>query len=305
MPEGINLKEMLSQAAGNEPTPVADPVTPPVTDPVTPPVTDPVTPPVTDPITDPLAGGTPPAPVENPDKPGFDMEGKPYVAPAADPDPDPDPAPKPNPMKEIRDTLAKEKAAKELVTNTINKYATGKYPDVKFADHMKEDGSGIDYESLSVAMEKVDVAVRAGTAGLTPEVQAAVEKLEAEKIQLQKDRLQVSMDKGLNNLQIEKSLKEAELNQFFADAMKGNKNPYQWIAQGGTLGDLYDIIYVDKIQQRKIDAAVAAAKATWEAAQANTAPKVNPGIPNPAGVNVVKDGMTLDEMKAAAALQIK
>jgi len=289
MPE-LDLKEMLSQAAGNEPTPAADPI--------------PAEPVPADPIpADPIPADPVPAavPVENPDKPGFDMDGKPYVAPVADPEPEPDPVPKPNPIKDVRDQLNATKKAKELVTNTMNKFVAGSY-EIKLADHMLEDGTGIDYESLGAAMEKVDIAKRAEGVGLTPEVQAAVEQIEKDKIEIQKQKLQLSMDKALTNLQMDKALKEGDINNFFKDAMESKKNPYQWIAQGGTLADLYNLIYADKIKQNDIDAAVATAKAKWEAdaAAANRVPKGNPGqaVVKKA---VAEGGKTMKELLAEAA----
>ena len=54
-------------------------------------------------------------------------------------------------------------------------------------------------------------------------------------------------------------------------------------------------------------AAVAAAKAEWDAAHVatGTLPKGNPGTPNPTGTTPPREGMTLAEMKAAAVAQIK
>ena len=278
--EKLGLNEMLSQAAGNPP---ADPV------PADPVPADPVP---ADPV--------PAEQVEDPLKPGFDTEGKAMVTAV------PAPTPTPNPIKEVRDQLKIAKDAKELVTKTMNKFATGTYTDIKLVDHMLEDGTGIDYKSLSTAMETVDVATRATTSGLTPEVQAAVEQVEKDKIEIQKQRLQIDMDKALTNLQIDKTLKQADINNFFKDAMQTERNPYLWIAQGGSLGDLYNIIYADKIKQTEITAAVAAAKAEWDAAAAaaGKAPLPNPGIPVP-GAGVNKDGMSMKDMLAEAAKKAK
>lgn len=296
----LTLDEIRAQAAGEDIDPVVDPPQDPQpADPVDPALADsnPV-----DPV-EPVNPADPVDPVEDPANPGFDIEGKPFVAADPEPEPEPDPAPadKPNPMKEVRDKLNEAKAARELVTNTMNKFATGKYPDVKLADHMLEDGTGIDYDSLNKAMETVDVAERAQGAGLTPEVQEAVERIEKEKEELARARLEVSMDRALNNLQIDLGLKQGDVNNFFKDAMEKDKNPYRWLNQGGTLQDLYNIVYAENLEQSRIDAAVAAAKAEWEAAAAaaGRAPLPNPGNQVPPKPKP-GTGMSLAEMRAKA-----
>ena len=289
----VTLNEMLSEAAGNEP--VVKEITPPEGE-VTPPEGEDPLKPGFDTDVKPIVIVEPAVPIEDPNKPGFDMEGKPV--PVVKP-------PKPNPMKDVRDKLNTEKKQREFVVNTMNKFAAGSYT-IKLTDHMLEDGSGIDYESFNKAMEDVDLAVKAEAKGLTPEVQAAIDKIEKDKVEIQKERLQIAMDKALTNLQIANNLKQADINNFFKDAMENKKNPYQWIAQGGTLDDLYRLVYADKIKQTDIDAAVAAAKTKWEAdaIAAGKIPKVNPGV---AAVKSsgVKDGKTMKELLAEAAANQK
>ena len=294
----LSLVEMQTIAAGGKIEPVIPPVEPvvPPVEPVIPSV-EPVIPPV-EPVIPPVEPVVPPVvQVEDPLKPGFDTEGKEMVIVP----PAPPVEPKANPMKEIRDNLKKEKDQRALVTDTIQKFSEGEYK-FNIKDFKTEDGK-VDYAALSSAMEDVDVATRAETKGLTPEIQAEVERIEKEKVELQKQRLQISMDKALTNLQMDRKLQEGDINNFFKDAMADKKNPYQWIAQGGTLGDLYSLIYADKLKASEIATAVAAAKAKWDAdaLAAGKLPRANPGQPTPLGGVVPKDGLTLNELKKLAA----
>ena len=295
--EKLGLEAMLNEAAGG------DPIEPEVI------VPDDITPDVV-PVENPdnvgfdMEGNAFVAPevvvpVEDPLKPGFDTEGKPFVAPVVE-----KPItekPKTNPMKDVRDNLKKEKAQNLLVTNTIKKLTAGTY-EFGIKDHIGEDGN-IDYAGLAKAMEDADVAVVAAGKGISPEVQAEIDKIEKDKVEIQKERLQISMDKALTNLQIDKTLKQGDINNFFKDAMAEKKNPYQWIAQGGTLDDLYSLIYADKIKTDEIATAVAAERVKWEAeaVAAGKLPKGNPGLAAKPGTAAKKDGVTLADLKREAA----
>jgi hypothetical protein len=61
--------------------------------------------------------------------------------------------------------------------------------------------------------------------------------------------------------------------------MAMQKNPYTWISQGGSLQELYFLVYKDSIIKAQIDEAVEAAKATWSAPAANVKPVSNPAKP--------------------------
>jgi hypothetical protein len=206
---------------------------------------------------------------------------------------------KANPMKEVRDKYQNEKGARERLTNIINQYSKGDY-DFKLKDFTNEDG--LDYASLQEAMENADRKVKADTKGITPEVQAELERIDKEKLEIQKQKLQISMDRALTNMQLELGIKSADVNNFFKDAMASKKNPYQWLAQGGTLMDLYNIVYADKIVERRIKDAIEKERTTWEA----DAAKRKTPIPNPAkttapGTAEYKDGVSMEELLAEAA----
>lgn len=182
--------------------------------------------------------------------------------------------PKSNPMKEVRDRLNAEQKAKEKIENTVNRFTSGDYK-FKIRDFKTEDGK-IDYDALSKAMDEEDLKSRSEAKGISPEVQAEIERIEKEKVEIQRERLRVSMDRAIANMQTEMNLTGESINNFFKDSMALHKNPYAWLAQGGTLPDLYYLVYRDKIMKEEIDKAVEEAKVKWEQATNKKAPTSNP-----------------------------
>ena len=182
--------------------------------------------------------------------------------------------PKPNPMKEVRDRLNAEQKAKEKIENTVNRFTSGDYK-FKIRDFKTEDGK-IDYDALSKAMDEEDLKSRSEAKGISPEVQAEIERIEKEKVEIQRERLRVSMDRAIANMQTEMNLTGESINNFFKDSMALHKNPYAWLAQGGTLPDLYYLVYRDKIMKEEINKAVEEAKIKWEQATNKKAPTSNP-----------------------------
>ena len=182
--------------------------------------------------------------------------------------------PKSNPMKEVRDRLNQEQKAKERIDSAINRFAAGDYA-FKIKDFKTEDGK-VDYEAFIKAMDEADLKARSAERGISPEVQAEIERIEREKKELQKDRMRVAMDRALASLQTSRQLSNSDINKFFNDSMALNKNPYTWLAQGGTLDDLYYLVYRETITQSAIDKAVEEAKALW------SNPAVVTPTPNPA-----------------------
>ena len=182
--------------------------------------------------------------------------------------------PKPNPMKEVRDRLNAEQKAKEKIENTVNRFTSGDYK-FKIRDFKTEDGK-IDYDALSKAMDDEDLKSRSEAKGISPEVQAEIERIEKEKVEIQRERLRVSMDRAIANMQTEMNLTGESINNFFKDSMALHKNPYAWLAQGGTLPDLYYLVYRDKIMKEEINKAVEEAKVKWEQATNKKAPTSNP-----------------------------
>ena len=183
-------------------------------------------------------------------------------------------------MKEVRDKYNQEKTTREKIDSAIQKFTLGDYT-FKLKD-FAEDGK-VNYDALIAAMEAADTKAKAEAKGISPEVQAELERIEKDKIELNKQRLQISMDRALANMQLELGLKAQDINTFFKDAMAAKKNPYQWISQGGTLPDLYNILYADKISADRISKAVSEARAKWEAemTQQTRTPTPNPGQPTP------------------------
>lgn len=280
MPDNLTLEQLLVQAAGGTPTP-ADPT------PADPAPANPTDPKPADPAP---ANPTDPKPADpNPTDP------KPTDPKPGEPDPT-----KPNPVKELRDKYSTEKTAREKMETAINKFTEGDYQ-FKLKDFVV-DGK-MDYDALTKAMAEADIKAKAEARGVSPEVQAEIERIEQEKIELEKQRLQVNMDKALTNLQLEVGIKSADINQFFKDALAVNKNPYRWLNQGGDLKELYSIIYADKLTQAKIDAAVAAARAKWdeEAARKGRAPAPNPATPSPTPGASGATGLSMAELLAEAA----
>jgi len=302
----LSLNEVLSKAAGNEPAPAPtpDPAPAPVANntttteqPKEQPKVDAATP--ADKAADQLVQAklAEPAPKAE-EKPAETATTAPAAAtPEVKPEEKKDG--KPNPMKEIRDKYAAEKAAKEKVEALVQRYTAGTY-EFKLKEFMKE--GKLDYEALAKAMDQSDTKVKAEAKGITPEVQAEIERIEKEKIEIQKQRLQISMDRALTNLQQNMNIKGADVNNFFKDAMAVKKNPYQWLAQGGDLQDLYILVYRDKLLKQQVDSAVNQAKTKWEEERARQAkvPVANPAQPTqpkPASNN----GVSLSDLLSQAA----
>lgn len=184
--------------------------------------------------------------------------------------------PKKNPMKEVRDRLTSTTKEKERIENAIQRFTEGDYK-FKIRD-FKVDGK-VDYEALIKAMDDADLNVRANNRGMTPEIQAEIERIEREKQEIQKERLKNAMNRAVANMQTGMSLKSEDVNKFFNDAIALNKNPYQWLAQGGALEDLYYLIYKDNVIKAAVDKAVSEAKTQWEASHNVTPPASNPASP--------------------------
>jgi hypothetical protein len=207
---------------------------------------------------------------------------------------------KPNPMKELRDKYNSEKTTREKIDSTIQRFTEGDY-NFKLKDFKTEDGK-VDYDAVIKAMDDADIKAKAESRGISPEVQAELERIEKEKVELQKQRLQVAMDKALTNMQLDLKITSADINNFFKDALAANKNPYAWLAQGGSLHDLYNIIYNDRLVQAKIEAAVNAARAKWEeeAKIQKKVPAPNPAQPTqPQPQN--PNGISLEQLLTEAA----
>lgn len=190
----------------------------------------------------------------------------PEAEPAADTDTTADTKPaaktKSNPVKDLRDQLTLNKNLVEKIDNTIQRLTDGDY-EFKLKD-FRDDKGKIDYDALIEAMDKEDVQRQATNKGVSPEVQAEINRIQQEKVEIQKQRLQIAMDKALISLRMEHSLKPEDVNKFFADAVASQRNPYQWIAQGGNLQDLYLILNRDAIMKAEITKAVEEERAKWE-----------------------------------------
>lgn len=202
---------------------------------------------------------------------------------------------KKNPMKDVRDRLTQEQKARERVEKTIQRFTEGDYK-FKIRDFKTEDGK-VDYDALQKAMDEADMKVRAENKGVSPEIQAEIERIEQEKLELRKEKLRVQMDRELSNMQVELQLNKEDINVFFKDALAINRNPYQWLAQGGNLNDLYFLIYKDRIIQERIDKEVSDAKSKWEAANKKQAPVSNPATPSQ---NTNADGVSLSDLLSSA-----
>lgn len=200
--------------------------------------------------------------------------------------------PKKNPMKEVRDRLTKETRDKERIEKAIQRFTDGDY---KFnIRDFKVDGK-VDYDALIKAMDDADLNVRANNRGMTPEIQAEVERIEREKQELQKERLKNAMNRAVANMQTDMQLKSEEVNKFFSDAVSANKNPYQWLAQGGSLEDLYYLIYKENVIKMAVDKAVADAQAKWTK-EHNTVPPAS----NPAPASTPKGSVSLTDLLSRA-----
>ena len=279
MPEdGIQLDALLNEAAGGEPAqePAQEPTT---QEPVQEPAPE-------QPAQEPTQEPTQEEPkAEDPNKSNTAKE-----EPAQNKN-------KSNPMKEVRDKLNAEQKSREKIEAAVQRFTNGDY-DFKLKDFKTEDGK-IDYDALIEAMDKKDTERRASEHGITPEVQAEIERIEKEKIELQKERLKVAMDRAVSNMQIDLNLDKNAVNQFFADSLALKKNPYQWLAQGGTLEDLYYLIYRETLTKSAVDKAVADAKAEWEKANSNVPPTSNPA--KPATNTSSNDTLSLDALLNLAA----
>lgn len=309
MADKISLNDVLSKAAGNQPAPTSTPTPTPAPAPTPTPVVNNTT-----------TTEQPKVEAATPADKAADQLVQAKLAeptPKVEAQPAEQPAPvqatpattevkpeekkdgKVNPMKEIRDKYAAEKAGKEKLEALVQRYTAGTY-EFKLKEFMKE--GKMDYDALAKAMDQSDTKVKAEAKGITPEVQAEIERIDREKVEIQKQRLQISMDRALTNLQQNMNIKGADVNNFFKDAMAVKKNPYQWLAQGGDLQDLYILVYRDKLLKQQVDTAVTQAKTKWEEERARQAkvPVANPAQPTqPKPVN--NNGVSLSDLLSQAA----
>ena len=202
----------------------------------------------------------------------------PASTPEAAPAPEANPEPAKNPMKEVRDRLNAEQKEKNKIVNATQRFIDGKY-DFKLRD-FRDDNGNVDYDALIKAMDDADVNKVAAEKGISPEVQAEIDRIENEKRELAKERMRVAMDRALADLQTSMNLQANDINQFFKDSMALSKNPYTWLSQGGTLSELYYLVYREKITQDAISRAVEEARTEWEAKKAPVPPSSNPAKPS-------------------------
>lgn len=211
-------------------------------------------------------------------------EGTPAPTPTPEGTPAPEAAPEKtqettkNPMKEVRDRLNAEQKEKSKIVNATQRFIDGKY-EFKLRDFRDENGN-VDYDALIKAMDDADVNKVAAEKGISPEVQAEIDRIENEKKELAKERMRVAMDRALADLQTSMGLQANDINQFFKDSMALSKNPYTWLSQGGTLSELYYLVYREKITQDAINKAVEEAKVEWESKKAPIPPSSNPAKPS-------------------------
>lgn len=198
--------------------------------------------------------------------------------PNTNPEPNPNPEPAKNPMKEVRDRLNAEQKEKSKIVNATQRFIDGNY-EFKLRDFRDENGN-VDYNALIKAMDEADVNKVAAEKGIKPEVQAEIDRIENEKKELAKERMRVAMDRALADLQTSMNLQANDINQFFKDSMALSKNPYTWLSQGGTLSELYYLVYREKITQDAINKAVEEAKTEWESKKAPIPPSSNPAKPS-------------------------
>jgi hypothetical protein len=99
------------------------------------------------------------------------------------------------------------------------------------------------------------------------------------------------------------NVKSNEINTFFKDAMSLKKNPYQWLAQGGDLQDLYILVYRDKLLKQEIDNAIGQAKTKWEEElqRKTKVPVANPAKPTQASTTKNTNGPSLQDLLSQAA----
>lgn len=209
-----------------------------------------------------------------------------------------DPAePKKNPVKELRERLNQEQRTLKRINETIRRLTTGNY-DVTLKD-FTVDGE-VDYDALSAYMDEQDVKAKAEQRGISPEVQAEIDRIEKEKLELEKEKLRVGMERALTELQIERNLKASDINTFFKDSLAVKKNPYAWIASGGTLDDLYHIVYREQIIADQVKQAVEAERVKWDAQQNRTYKKPTPNPATPKDTAITGD-LTMEQLLAEAA----
>lgn len=227
------------------------------------------------------SAGSEPAPAPDPeDTPTPEETPTPEDAPTPAPESTPDKTAEPakNPMKEVRDRLNAEQKEKSKIVNATQRFIDGKY-DFKLRDFRDENGN-VDYDALIKAMDDADVNKVAAEKGISPEVQAEIDRIENEKKELAKERMRVAMDRALADLQTSMNLQANDINQFFKDSMALSKNPYTWLSQGGTLSELYYLVYRERITQDAINKAVEEAKVEWESKKAPIPPSSNPAKPS-------------------------
>ena len=289
MADKISLEQALAQAAGNtlpDPTPAPQPEPTPVPAPeVEPAVAE-------EPEEkEPVAQAAPTTEAPKAEAPKTDA--KPKVEAKAGEE-----EKKPNPMKEVREKYSAEKSTREKIESAIERFTNGDY-NFKLKD-FNVDGK-VDYDALAKAMDESDIKAKAEKRGISPEVQAEIERIEKEKVELNKQRLQVSMDRALTNLQLNMNVKSSEINTFFKDAMSQKKNPYQWLAQGGDLQDLYILVYRDRLLKEQINTALTEAKTKWEEERTRQTkvPVANPAKPAQA-TSKNTNGPSLQDLLAQA-----
>jgi hypothetical protein len=210
--------------------------------------------------------------------------------------------PEANPMKELRDKANAAAKSQEKIDNAINRLSDGEY-NFKLKDFKNEHGK-VDYDALISAMDESDVKKRAETRGLSPEMQAEIERYEKEKRVVEMDKARVQMDRQLNNFQMEQQLSSDDLNNFIADSMKLGINPLSIAALDRTtkgttsLKMLYKAVYTDKIVKEATTKAVEEARVKWEAdlVAKGAQPKQNPANPNNTKTTKTDPkGMALDD----------
>lgn len=187
-----------------------------------------------------------------------------------------------NPMKELRDKANAATKAQEKIDGALNRYTDGDY-EFKLKDFKNENGK-IDYDAFIKAMDEADVKRRAESRGLSPEMQAEIERYEREKKEVEIAKARVQMDRQLNNFQMEQQLSPEELNVFIADSMKIGINPLSIAAldktSKGTLAlkMLYKAVYAERLTQEAIKKAIEdhEAKRIADAEAKRTQPKSNP-----------------------------
>lgn len=276
MENGISMDDLLNEASGGAPSNINN----------------------NEGDSDPENNPTPEAGSEGNPEPADDNKDN-NPQPESKTEPKKDDKPKSNPMKEVRDKYNQAESARKKMESTMDRFYNGDY---KFnpRDFRTDDGK-IDYDKLVEAMDEADNVERAKTNNITPEIQKELDRIEKEKVEMRKQQLQVAMDRELASMQIEMGLKKADVNQFFADALQQKRNPYQWLAQGGNIQDLYYIIYRDKLIKAKVDQAVAEERAKWDNPNRGRTPAPNPAKPKVPASPVDANGMSLNDLLKAAS----